>query len=206
MINECIKLTPDHKDLFFNFINEQIKSHNLQNDFHWQNIKFIEPNRHIYAVLKNKEIQAIVAGEDLPNMPWVLCDTLLARKDQSHFANFKNILKVMQFQLNECESRGKWGFFWVRSEDIERANKERNTHNVQGLDVSKYGKKYASIYEEKYNVTDAAFVKAGHLTGNKLYDYCLGNKPLPYDSTIRFITMKIKYTNTIMRDKITYGA
>ena len=77
MVTECLKLTPSHKDLFFDFVNGQIESHNLQNDFHWQNIKFIEPNRHIYAVLKNKEIQAIVAGEDLPNMPWVLCLSLI---------------------------------------------------------------------------------------------------------------------------------
>mgnify|MGYP001326470011 CR=1 FL=1 len=97
------------------------------------------------------------------------------------------------------------GFFWVRSEDIERTNKERSTHDVQGLSTSRYAKQYSMIYDKKYNVTDAAFVKAGCLTGNKLYDHCLGNRPLPYDCTIRLITMKIKYMNTIMRDKITYG-
>ena len=88
---------------------------------------------------------------------------------------------------------------------IERTNKERSTHDVQGLSTSRYAKQYSMIYDGKYNVTDAAFVKAGHLTGNKLYDHCLGNKPLPHDCTIRFISMKIKYMNTIMRDKVTYG-
>ncbi len=205
MTTKCIQLGPEHKDLFYNFIDDQIETHNLQNDFHWQNIQYIDHDRRVYAVIKDNEIQTVVAGNDLPNMPWVTCDTLLARKDKGHFSNFKNILKVMQYQLQECESRGKWGFFWVRSEDIERTNKERSTHDVQGLSTSRYAKQYSMIYDKKYNVTDAAFVKAGCLTGNKLYDHCLGNRPLPYDCTIRLITMKIKYMNTIMRDKITYG-
>ena len=88
MVTECIQLTNEHEDLFYNFVNTQITTHNLQNDFHWQNIKYIDQNRRIYAVFKDGLIQTVVAGNDLPNMPWVTCDTLLARKDHGHF-NFK---------------------------------------------------------------------------------------------------------------------
>ena len=202
---KCVKLNLDHKQLFYNFIHLQIELHSLQNDPQWQNVQYIKDNRHVYASIANNEIQAVIANNDLPNMPWTTVDTLLARRDQSHFTNFKNMARVAKLQLEDCESRGKWGSFWIRKFDIDDVSK-KGSRQLQGQNVSKFGERWGKIYDEKYNITDAAYIKAGNLTGNKLYDYALGNTVLPYDVTVRFVSMKIQYMNTIMRDKVTYGS
>ena len=113
--------------------------------------------------------------------------------------------RVAKLQLEDCESRGKWGSFWIRKFDIDDVSK-KGSRQLQGQNVSKFGERWGKIYDEKYNITDAAYIKAGNLTGNKLYDYALGNTVLPYDVTVRFVSMKIQYMNTIMRDKVTYGS
>ena len=202
---KCVKLNLDHKQLFYNFIHHQIELHSLQNDPQWQNVQYIKDNRHVYASIANNEIQAVIANNDLPNMPWTTVDTLLARRDQSHFTNFINMARVAKLQLQDCESRGKWGSFWIRKFDIDDVSK-KGSRQLQGQNVSKFGERWGKIYDEKYNITDAAYIKAGNLTGNKLYDYALGNTVLPYDVTVRFVSMKIQYMNTIMRDKVTYGS
>ncbi|MBO01924.1 MAG: hypothetical protein CMG35_04725 [Candidatus Marinimicrobia bacterium] len=202
---KCVKLTFEHKEMFYKFINTQIELHSLQKDPQWQNVKYIADDRNVYASIHDDEIQAVIANNNLPNMPWTTTDTLLARRDQSHFTNIKNISKLVKFQIDDCEERGKWGAFWIRKFDIDNVSK-KGSNQLQGQNVSKFGDKMGKLYDEKYNITDAAYVKAGHMTGNKLYDHCLGGKPLPYDVTIRFVSMKFHYMNTFMRDKVTYGS
>lgn len=206
---ECIKLNQTHNDMFYDFINTQIEQHNLNEDPQWQSVKFIDESigRNIYGVVDNNQLQVITASNDLPNMPWTTSDSLIARRDQGHFTNFKNISRVAKLQLEDCESRGKWGSFWIRKHDLDNAIKDDDSdRKIQGQGVSKLGERLGKLYDEKYNITDAAYIKAGNLTGNKLYDYALGNTALPYDVTIRFVSMKIQYMNTLMRDKITYGS
>ena len=150
---ECIKLNQTHKDMFYDFINSQVEQHGLSKDPQWQSVNFIDENieRCVYGVIDNNELQAVVASNDIRGLPWTTSDSLIARRDQGHFTNFKNYSRVSKLQMEDCESRGKWGSFWVRKHDLDDALKDNDSdRKIQGQGVSKLGERLGKVYDEKY--------------------------------------------------------
>jgi hypothetical protein len=202
---EVIQLTSNHQDQYNKFITDQVIMHNLDSNHLWQNVQFISETRKIFAVIKDDEIVQTLACNKLPNMPWSVLDTQISKKGLTFFNTIKDAKRLYKLCLDTCEADGIWGHWYMRDARLDYATKHNATTNFQGANMSRYGLSMSNLIGEKYLFNEAAVIKAGNLTDFKLYNHLLNYKPLSYDVTIRFITLKVEYMLTIMKDKITYG-
>lgn len=202
---EILQLNKSHQTLFEDFISNEIEVRKLQNDHLWSNIEFISDSRKIYAVINEGKIQQTIASNRFPNMPWSKSDTQITAKGLSFYQTKDTTKELFKLFLSSCESDGIWGHWYIRDVRIDNALKRKADRQYQGVNMSRFAVPVVEIFDEKYNFTEAAYVKAGNLTGNKTYDWMLGFEPLPYDVRIRFVTMKLEYITSTMKESITYG-
>jgi len=198
------KLNNEHKNQFEDFIEIQIEAYDLSKNHLWQNIEFTNDNRQVYGVFKDDKLVQTIASNLLPNMPWSMLDTQITKKGLTHFQTIKDTTKLFHTMFDHREDQGIWGHWYARDARLDKASKANPTTVIDGVPMTRYAAGILRMIGKKYQYTEAAHVKAGHLTNNKLYDYCIGNKPLPYDVAIRFLFLRTPEMFRIA-DKVTYG-
>jgi len=199
-----IKLEDKHKPQFENFIQEQVTAYNFTNNHLWQNIEFNSDVRQVYGVFKDDILVQTIASNLLRNMPWSILDTQITKKGLSHFQTIKDTTKLFKIMFEDQEDQGVWGHWYARDARLNIASKSNPTTEVDGVPMTRYAAGLLRMIGNKYQVTEAAHIKAGNLSNNKLYDHCIGYSPLPYDVTIRFLFLR---TTEMFRiaNKVTYG-
>jgi len=199
------KLDQTHKGLFNNFVNAEIAQRNLHSDPLWQNILFIEPDRDIFAIIENENIKACMAVEYIQTMPWCIHNTFIMHYELNAFTGIKYTKKLYEHVLNYAETKGIWSHWYARTDKIDQALKSEK-YEYEGIkQMSRYGNMLAKVIGDRYTIADRAYVKAGHLTGIPLYDRLMIGKPLPYDVTLRQITIKQSAVAEGFGERITYG-
>jgi hypothetical protein len=203
-MNTVIKLTEEHKNTFYDFVNFEIQHRNLQSDPLWKNIDYIKEDREIFAYVIDDEIQMCMAIDYISTMPWVIHNTMITNHKLHGFKSIKVFKEFYTYILNYCENQGIWSHWYARSERLENDIKDKKSFS-EYKNISHYGIMLAKIVDEKYHIADRAYIKKNTLTGITLYDKILGWDPVPYDVTIRQLSLKQNYMSTDLKDTITYG-
>lgn len=203
-MNTVIKLSEDHKELFYKFVDFEIQYRNLQLDPLWKTIDYIREDRDIFAYVIDNEIQMCIAVDLISTMPWAINNTVITNHKLHGFRSIKMFKIFYTHVLEYYEKKGIWSHWSVRSNRLEASIKDKDTFSEYN-NISHYGTMLAKIVDEKYHIADRAYVKKNTLTGITLYDKMLGWKPLPYDVTIRQISLKQNYMSTELKDLVTYG-
>ena len=203
-MNTVIKLSEEHRDLFYNFVNFEIQHRNLQHDSLWKTIDYIKEDRDIFAYVIDNEIQMCMAVDRISTMPWVIHNTMITNHKLHGFKSIKVFKIFYTYILDYYEKHGIWSHWYARSEKLESSIKDKSSFSEYN-NLSHYGIMLAKIVDEKYHIADRAYVKKNTLTGITLYDKIIGWNPVPYDTTIRQLSLKQNYMSTELKDAITYG-
>jgi hypothetical protein len=203
-MNTVIKLSEEHRDLFYNFVNFEIQYRNLHQDPLWKNIDYIREDRDIFAYVIDDKIQMCMAVDNISTMPWVIHNTMITNHRLHGFQSIKIFKKFYTFILDYYEKQGIWSHWYARSERLDASIKDKNKFSEYN-NISHYGIMLAKVVDEKYHIADRAYIKKNTLTGITLYDKVLGWNPVPYDVTIRQLSLKQNYMSTDLKDAITYG-
>lgn len=204
-MNTVINLSEQHRDMFYEFVNFEIQYRNLQIDPLWQNIEYIKEDREIFAYVIDNKIQMCMAIDYISTIPWVIHNTMITNHELHGFKSIKIFKEFYTYILNYCEKRGIWSHWYARSERLDTNIKDNNKSFSEYNNISHYGIMLAKIVDEKYHIADRAYIKENTLTGVTLYDKILGWKPVPYDTTIRQLSLKQNYMSTDLKDAVTYG-
>lgn len=204
-MNTVIKLDESHRDLFYNFVEEELSVRNLLSDPLWNTITFANEHRDIFAILEDNQIQMCIAIEYIRSIPWCIHNTLITHHSLHGFKSIKLFKQLYNFIFNYTEEKGIWSHWYARNEKIEHAIKNNPKEYSDYKKISKYGAMLASIVDEKYHIADRAYIKAGNLTGVDLYDRIINNTVLPYDVTIRQLSLRQSVIESSFGNKITYG-
>jgi hypothetical protein len=145
-----------------------------------------------------------MAIDYISTMPWVIHNTMITNHKLHGFKSIKVFKEFYTYILNYCENQGIWSHWYARSERLENDIKDKKSFS-EYKNISHYGIMLAKIVDEKYHIADRAYIKKNTLTGITLYDKILGWDPVPYDVTIRQLSLKQNYMSTDLKDTITYG-
>jgi len=204
-MNTVTKLDHTHRDIFYKFIDAEIAHRKLETDPLWQNILFIEPDRDIFAIIQDNEIKVCVAIEYIKTMPWCIHNTFIMHHRINGFAGIKLTKKIYDYVFAYTENKGIWSHWYARTDRLNKALKSAKFEYEGVKQMSRYGNMLAKVIGDRYSIADRAYVKAGHLTGIALYDRLMLDQALPYDVTLRQITIKQSAVAQGFGERITYG-
>ena len=86
----------------------------------------------------------------------------------THFQTIKDTTKLFHAMFDHREDQGIWGHWYARDARLDKASKANPTTVIDGVPMTRYAAGILRMIGKKYQYTEAAHVKAGHLTNNKL--------------------------------------